>query len=428
GRGTFVTKAPEVDRWIQLATDWESLIAPIRDNVPHMLPGGGEPPPRIEPDDGIPAPGYVFIRSVQKRAGRVYAFARVHVAKHIHARAPKQFASRVALAVLSEMKDLEISRAHQTLAIGAADIETARNLGIALNAPTAEARCVVTDASGMVIYVGEITYPGDCVRLNIELIRQDRGRLTTPRPDRAGSRGRTSGLIISRLRTVQIPCLTWAPLELERGRFMSRAHALLAAVLVALSLSALPAAADKRVALVIGNSAYVSAPALANPVNDASDIAAALQGVGFEVILGTDLAKPAFDGKVRDFARILDRADVALLFYAGHGLQVAGRNYLIPVDAKLQIERDLDFEAISVDFVLKQMELEREGKTNVVFLDACRDNPLARNLARSMGTRSASIGQGLAQVQTGVGTFIAYSTQPGNVALDGQGRNSPFTA
>jgi len=209
---------------------------------------------------------------------------------------------------------------------------------------------------------------------------------------------------------------------------MSRAHALLAAVLVALSLSALPAAADKRVALVIGNSAYVSAPALANPVNDASDIAAALQGVGFEVILGTDLAKPAFDGKVRDFARILDRADVALLFYAGHGLQVAGRNYLIPVDAKLQIERDLDFEAISVDFVLKQMELEREGKTNVVFLDACRDNPLARNLARSMGTRSASIGQGLAQVQTGVGTFIAYSTQPGNVALDGQGRNSPFTA
>ncbi len=175
GRGTFVTKAPEIDRWIQLATDWESLIAPIRDNVPHLLPGGGEPPPRIEPGDGLPAPGYVFLRSIQKRGGRVYAFARVHVAKHVHARAPKLFATRVALAVLSEMQDLEISRAHQTLAIGAADMETARNLGIALNAPTAEARCVVTDASGMVIYVGEITYPGDCVRLNIELIRQDGG-------------------------------------------------------------------------------------------------------------------------------------------------------------------------------------------------------------------------------------------------------------
>ena len=78
--------------------------------------------------------------------------------------------------------------------------------------------------------------------------------------------------------------------------------------------------------------------------------------------------------------------------------------------------------------MLKQMELEREGKTNIVFLDACRDNPLARNLARSMGTRSAGVGRGLAQVQAGVGTFIAYSTQPGNVALDGAGRNSPFTA
>jgi uncharacterized caspase-like protein len=115
------------------------------------------------------------------------------------------------------------------------------------------------------------------------------------------------------------------------------------------------------------------------------------------------------------------------LFYAGHGLQVAGRNYLVPVDAQLQSERDLDFEAVGLDFILKQMELEREAKTNIVFLDACRDNPLARNLARSMGTRSASIGRGLAQVQTGVGTFIAYSTQPGNVALDGTGRNSPFT-
>jgi GntR family transcriptional regulator len=170
GRGTFVTKAPDNERWIQLATDWERLIAPIRNNVAHPLPAGDESPPRIEEGEGSPAPAYVFIRSVQTQGGRLYGYARVHVAGHIHARAEQVFASRPALAVLSEMNDLEILRAHQTLAIGAADMDTARHLGIALNAPTAEARCVVTDASATVIYVGEITYPGDCVRLNIELI------------------------------------------------------------------------------------------------------------------------------------------------------------------------------------------------------------------------------------------------------------------
>ena len=189
-----------------------------------------------------------------------------------------------------------------------------------------------------------------------------------------------------------------------------------------------PAAAQKRVALIVGNSAYTHAGALANPANDAADMAAALKAVGIEVILGLDLDKRGFDLKVRDFARALSDAETGIFFYAGHGLQVAGRNYLVPVDAQLQNERDLDFEAVALDFVLKQMELERETKTNIVFLDACRDNPLGRNLARNMGTRSASVGRGLAQVQTGVGTFIAYSTQPGNVALDGQGRNSPFTA
>jgi uncharacterized caspase-like protein len=153
-----------------------------------------------------------------------------------------------------------------------------------------------------------------------------------------------------------------------------------------------------------------------------------LEEVGFGVVLGLDLDKRGFDAKVREFSRVLAGADTALFYYAGHGLQVAGRNHLVPVDAQLQNERDLDFEAVPLYFVLKQMEIEREGKTNIVFLDACRDNPLARNLARSMGTRSASIGRGLAQVETGVGTFIAYSTQPGNVALDGDGRNSPFTA
>jgi uncharacterized caspase-like protein len=215
-------------------------------------------------------------------------------------------------------------------------------------------------------------------------------------------------------------------------RLAARGAACAAAALglcfVSLISIALPASAQKRVALVVGNSAYVHANALPNPANDAGDIAAALRDLGFSVILGLDLDKRAFDAKVREFSKALTEADTALFYYAGHGLQVAGRNHLVPVDAQLGNERDLDFEAVSLDFVLKQMELEREGKTNIVFLDACRDNPLARNLARSMGTRSASIGRGLAQVHTGVGTFIAYSTQPGNVALDGDGRNSPFTS
>ncbi len=193
-------------------------------------------------------------------------------------------------------------------------------------------------------------------------------------------------------------------------------------------LFGLPAAAEKRVALVVGNSTYAQVSPLANPANDANDISSALKSAGFEVILGLNVDKREFDTKVRNFADLLENADVAIFFYAGHGLQVGGRNYLIPVDARLQSERDLDFDAVNLDFILKQMELGRADKTNIVFLDACRDNPFTRNLARSMGTRSASIGKGLAQVDTGVGTFIAYSTQPGNVALDGTGRNSPFTA
>lgn len=199
-------------------------------------------------------------------------------------------------------------------------------------------------------------------------------------------------------------------------------------ILLAQALAMLPASAAKRVALVIGNAAYMHANPLTNPANDAADMAKALAEAGFDVILGLDLDRRGFDEKLRVFSRNLEGADTALLFYAGHGLQVAGRNYLIPVDAGLDSERDLDFEAVSLDFVLRQMEVGREGKTSIVFLDACRDNPLARNLARSMGTRSGALGSGLAEVRTGVGTFIAYSTQPGNVALDGAGRNSPFTA
>ena len=188
------------------------------------------------------------------------------------------------------------------------------------------------------------------------------------------------------------------------------------------------AVAERRVALVVGNGGYGHATPLANPVNDARDMAEALSDAQFEVILGTDLTKAGLQQTIREFARKIEAADVALFYYAGHGLQVGGVNYLVPVDAQLQSERDLEFEATRLELLLGQMELGREGKTTLVFLDACRDNPLLGNLARSMGTRSAALGRGLAQVKSGVGTFISFSTQPGNVAVDGDGRNSPFTA
>jgi uncharacterized caspase-like protein len=130
------------------------------------------------------------------------------------------------------------------------------------------------------------------------------------------------------------------------------------------------------------------------------------------------------DRTIRDYAEALSAADVGLFFYAGHGLQISGENYLVPVDAKLTTAAALDFEMVRLALV--QRVMERAAATNVIFLDACRDNPLARNLARAMGTRSAAIGRGLAAMESGVGTLISFSTQPGNVALDGTGRNSPF--
>jgi uncharacterized caspase-like protein len=185
-----------------------------------------------------------------------------------------------------------------------------------------------------------------------------------------------------------------------------------------------PALAEKRVALVIGNSAYKYAGTLDNPRNDATDMAAALKKVGFEIIEGFDLDKARTDRKVRDFATALQGANVGLFYYAGHGLQVSGQNYIVPIDAELNTAAALDFEMVRLDLV--QRTMEREAQTNILFLDACRNNPLARNLARAMGTRSLEIGRGLAPVESGVGTLISFSTQPGNVALDGTGRNSPF--
>ncbi len=190
------------------------------------------------------------------------------------------------------------------------------------------------------------------------------------------------------------------------------------------------AALEKRVALIIGNGAYTNAPALANPVADARAMASKMRAMGFEIVEGYDLDKGGLERTVRDFARTAKNADLSLFFYAGHGIAVENKNYLIPVDARFEDSSALDFEAVPVNLVTRQMQFS-DG-VSLVFLDACRDNPLARTLSRSMGgtTRSSGVGSGLAAMKItnpGRGLAIAFATSPGAVAYDGAGQHSPFT-
>jgi uncharacterized caspase-like protein len=154
--------------------------------------------------------------------------------------------------------------------------------------------------------------------------------------------------------------------------------AIFSATLMVLSF-ATPVAAVKRIALVIGNSDYKETASLINTTQDATDLAAALKRLGFAVLPGFDLDKRAMERLIRQFDAMLSGADIALFFYAGHAIQVAGQNYLIPIDARLATEGDIDFESLPLSIVLSRME--REAKTSLVLLDACRDNPLARKLS-----------------------------------------------
>jgi len=156
-------------------------------------------------------------------------------------------------------------------------------------------------------------------------------------------------------------------------------------------------------------------------------MSSALRELGFKVIEGYNLNSATMRSKIAEFGAALPGAGVSLLYYAGHGMQVSGRNYLVPVDAKVERPSALGTEAIEVNTIIADMEAEK--RINLVFLDACRDNPLSRNLARSMGggSRSTAVGQGLAQVNAGIGTLITFATSPDTIALDGSGRNSPFT-
>jgi len=191
------------------------------------------------------------------------------------------------------------------------------------------------------------------------------------------------------------------------------------------SLFTQAALAESRVALVIGNGDYAGQPRLPNPPNDAQDVAAALEGLRFKVIQGTNLTKADLDAKLHEFSRATTGADVAFFFYSGHGLQINGINYLIPIDAPVTKE-DLDFQTVTLDFVQKLLE---RAKTKIIMLDACRNNPFAAMLGESLGTRAINANAGLAVATApDLGYFIAFATQPGHVASDGAGRNSPFTS
>ena len=193
----------------------------------------------------------------------------------------------------------------------------------------------------------------------------------------------------------------------------------------ALLLVCQPAWAEKRVALVLGNAAYQNVAKLPNPVNDSAVIAATLEDAGFDVVDSRqDLPAAETRRTLRDFADRARDADIAVVYYAGHGIEVDGSNYLIPVDAKLERDTDVYDEALSLDRVL--LAIEPAKKLRLVILDACRDNPFSKNMKRTVASRA--IGQGLAKIEpTSPNMLIAYSAKAGSTAADGDGKNSPFT-
>ena len=183
-----------------------------------------------------------------------------------------------------------------------------------------------------------------------------------------------------------------------------------------------PVLAEKRVALVIGNSTYKNISKLSNPVNDAKLMARVLEEQGFEMVQGLDLEYRAMKRLIRSYTKKLQdygRDTIGFIFYAGHGLQIGGTNYLIPVGAEIGKQGDVDIEAISASSLLFGVK-EARNRLNIIVLDACRNNPY-RGMFRS-------VSRGLSQMGAPSGSLIAFSTGPGNVAADGTGKNSPFTA
>lgn len=171
GNGTFVIDKVRDRRWLQLATTWQSLISMIENNVLKFVPVRDPPShPQLGEQDGKLAPEYVFLRSVQSRNGEPFGLVSVHLAKHIFDRAPDVFRTRSALPVVARLRGLKISAAHQTFVIATADMEAAELLKIPLSAPTAEAHCVVVDNKGVAVYVADIVYRGDSIKLHVDLL------------------------------------------------------------------------------------------------------------------------------------------------------------------------------------------------------------------------------------------------------------------
>jgi len=198
------------------------------------------------------------------------------------------------------------------------------------------------------------------------------------------------------------------------------------ALIAAYALGCAPASAEKRVALIIGNGAYSHKAQLANPPHDAEDVATALKRTNFEVIFATDLGQVEMQDAAINFSRAARNADVALFYYSGHAMQFNGVNYLMPIDAKLDDEADLK-RFIRVDDIMN--DLQQAKNLRILVLDSCRDNPFAESLKRSLGsTRSSSVRQGLSKMDAPLGTIVSFSTQAGQTADDGNGRNSPYTA
>jgi GntR family transcriptional regulator len=171
GRGTFVTEKPPNRHWLELATDWAILIDSIKDNVPKRIKVDRPPAfPELHEGEGTLAPKYRFMRSVQYKDGEPYGIVSLHLAQAVFDRNPEAFLTRPALAVLARLTDIEVQHAHQTIVIGGASVQTADLLKTGLGAPTAECRCVVIDASGVAIYVADITYRSEVIRLHIDLL------------------------------------------------------------------------------------------------------------------------------------------------------------------------------------------------------------------------------------------------------------------
>jgi uncharacterized caspase-like protein len=176
---------------------------------------------------------------------------------------------------------------------------------------------------------------------------------------------------------------------------------------------------------VIGNSTYQSVPVLANPSRDAEAVAAALRQADFRTVtLRSDLGRDQLIDALRAFAAEAEDADWAVIYYAGHGIEMNGTNYLIPIDAKLTVDRNVQFDTVPLDQALAAVEGAR--RLRLVLLDACRDNPFASQMRRSAASRS--IGRGLAGIEPDAGTLVVYAAKHGEVALDGDDANSPFAA